>query len=164
MKKIIPILTLVVGVGIGWGIATYQSRCALQEIQQTWTPEFRDIVEESYSIGKTMTEDERREQQRSVPVLAKKLFMDSNSQAYGAAFRSLIIKTHIDGGHMDYAISSAESCLDRFVKNYDNGDYKGDMNEEMAGKLAETIKTANKRTHSIANPPGDPVKSASRSE
>ena len=154
MKKIIPILTLIIGVGIGWGVATYQSRCALQEIQQTWTPEFREIVEESYSIGKTMTTDERREQQRSVPILAKKLFMDSNSQAYGAAFQSLIIKTYLNEDHVDYAVSSTESCLERFLKSYDAGDYKGDMNEEMAGKLAETIKTANKRTHSIADSVG----------
>ena len=157
MKKIIPVLTLIIGVGIGWGVASYQSRCALHEIQQTWTPEFRDIVEEGWAVGKTMTKDERWELLESAVETGSKLVTDWNSQTYAQAKQSLLMKKWIENGKVDDALSYSESWLERFVKKYDRGDYKDDINEELVGRLAEAIKSANKANEPTSDNAGDPV-------
>ena len=154
MKKIIPLITLIIGAGIGWGIATYQSRCALQHIQQTWTPEFRELATQSVAIGKTMTEDERREMLESAIELGSKKISDWNSQAYAQAKQSLLIKKWIESGDVNDALAYSDSRLEEFVKLYDKGDFEDDINEELAGKLADHIKSANQNTHSITGSAG----------
>ena len=141
MKTIIITLVLAVGIGIGWGIASYQARCEFEEIQQTWTPEFRDLVTQSVAIGKTMTEDERRDLLESALELRDKKLSDWNSQAYGKAFQSLLIKKLLENGEVEAAMFSSESCLERFVKLYDEGEFQGDINEELAGRLAQAIES-----------------------
>ena len=136
------ILVLVIGVGIGWGIASYQDRRALEKIQQTWTPEFRDLVMQSVAIGKTMTKDERQELLKSAVETGSKLVTDLNSQAYGKAQHSFLMKKWIENGNVDDALSYSEACLERFVEKYDRGDFKDDINEEQAGRLVQAIKSA----------------------
>lgn len=155
MKKTIPVLTLIIGLGLGWGIASYQSRCALQEMQQTWTPEFRELVRQSVSIGKTMTENERREMLKSAVELGAKMVADGNSQVYARAKQSLLMKKLIESGKVDDALSYSESWLERFVEQYDRGDFENDMNEDLAGELAEAIKSSNNQVDPSQITPGD---------
>ncbi|QHI68670.1 hypothetical protein [Tichowtungia aerotolerans] len=149
MKNLIPVITLIVGVGIGWGIATYQSRCAFQEIQKTWTPEFRELVTQSVSIGKTMTKDELQELRKFAIKTGSKKVTDLNSQAYAEAKHALLMKKLIENGEVDEALSYSLSCLGRFIEQYDRGDFENDINEELADKLADHIKSANQCPHSI---------------
>ena len=101
-----------------------------------------------------MTEDERREMLESAVELGNKKISDWNSQAYGKAFQSLLIKKLLENGQVEDAISFSDDCLERFVKQYDAGDFKDDTNEELAGRLAEAIKSANQSTHSITGSAG----------
>jgi hypothetical protein len=157
MKKIIPILTLIIGVGIGWGIASYQSRFALQEIQQTWTPEFRDIVEEGWAFGKTMTKGERRELLESVVELGNKMATDGNSRIFWQAQQSFLIKKYLENGNTNGVNSTIQYRLEYFVEQYDQGDFEGDINQEIATKLVEAIKSANQSSEPTLKTPGDSV-------
>ena len=148
MKKIIPILTLAIGVGIGWGIATYQSQQSFEKrFQEVWDQEFQDFVKEIGTIGaileETMTEDEIRELLESMVELGKKMSTDETASALGQAHHAFLIKKYLETGDIDSAISSIQSRLEYFVNKYDAGDFEGNINEEMASALAGAIKYAN---------------------
>jgi len=157
MKKIIPLLTLIVGVGIGWSISSYQSRQTLQKIQQTWSPEFQQFVEDSYALGSTMTAKELREQLESVVEVGKKMSTDGNSRTFWQAQQAFLIKKYLENGNTNSVNSSIQSRLDHFVQRYDQGDFKDDINEEFATKLVETIKNANQQVDPIVTTPADKV-------
>jgi uncharacterized membrane-anchored protein YhcB (DUF1043 family) len=153
MKKLALVLTLVVGVGIGWAIARYQSHQYFQRLQQTWTPEFQKFVSESCALGKemeeTMTKEDLREYMNLVVETGNKVVTDLNSQTYGEAFQALLTKKLLQEGKVDEAILLCDKRLDRLVMKYENGDFEGDINEEIVGKLVTQIKSANQSTHSI---------------
>ena len=100
-----------------------------------------------------MTKDERRELLESVIEVGRKTTTDWNSQTLGKAFQSFLIAKLLKDGQIDEAIESSESCLARFVRKYDNGHFENDINEEVAGKLAEAIKSANKSSEPILKTP-----------
>ncbi|WP_136077539.1 hypothetical protein [Pontiella desulfatans] len=149
MKKIFPILTLVVGIGIGWSISSYQSRQAMDKIQKAWSPEFQQFVKDSYALGSTMTEEELREQLESVVEVGKKMSTDGNSRTLWQAQQSLLIKKYLENGNTNSVNSSIQSRLDHFVQRYDQGDFKDDINEEFATKLVEAIKNANQSSEVV---------------
>ena len=157
MKKIIPILTLVVGVGIGWSISSYQSRQAFQKIQQAWSPEFQQFVEESYALGETMTKEELKGHLESVVELGNKMSTDGNSRTFWQAQQSFLIKKYLENGNTNGVNSSIQYRLEHFVEQYDQGDYEGDINQEIATKLAEAIKNANQSSEPTLKAPGDSV-------
>ena len=151
MKKIIPILTLVAGAVIGWGAASYQSRQTFQKIQKTWTPEFQQLVADSYALGETMSEEELREHLESVVELGKKMSTDGNSRTFWQAQQAFLIKKYLENGNTNGVDSSLQSRLDYFVERYDQGDFNGDINEEIATKLANAIKNANQALEPTPN-------------
>lgn len=140
MKKIIPILTLVVGVGIGWGVATNQSRQEFQKTQKAWSPEFQQFIEDSYALGSTMSEEELREQLESVVELGNKISSDGNSRTFWQAQQAFLIKRYLENGNTNDVNSSIQSRLEHFVERYEQGDFKDDINEEFSTKLAIIIK------------------------
>lgn len=138
--KITVLLALLFGMGLGWWGGSYQAHHELKEMKESWSPEFRDLVVKSVAVGKAMSEEERQTLLKSALELKDKKISDWNSQAYGKAFQSLLIKKLLENGEVEAAMSSTETCLKRFVKLYDQGEFHGDINEEQASTLAEAIK------------------------
>jgi len=142
MKKIIPIVTLIIGVGIGWGVASYNSRFAFEKFQETWTPEFKEYITDAVRSGLILEEHMTEDEILEIASLGSKMVTDGNSQAFAQAKHALLMKKLIENEEVDDALSYSESCLERFVEQYNRGDFEDDINEEFAGKLADHIKSA----------------------
>ena len=148
MKKIILVLTLIVGVGIGWGISTYQTQRSFEKrYQEAWDPEFQNFVKEIGSIGavleETVTAEELHELLRSIVELGNKMSTDGNARSFWQAQQAFSVKKRLEIENIDSASSYLQSHLEYFVKKYDEGDFENDINEEMASELATVIKSAN---------------------
>ena len=135
---------LLIGIGIGWGWGEYRSRCMLDHLRQTWSPEFQEFITESVRVGDILNEISTEDEMREIMSLSKKTYSNWNSQAIGKAFYSLNIKKMLKAGEVENAISFSESRLEVFLERYDAGSFKGDINEEAAEKLANMIKNNRK--------------------
>jgi hypothetical protein len=162
MKKLTPVLLLLIGVGIGFGSgfgigwigASYRSSQYFKKLRQTWSPEFQEFVSKSTEYGIILADNLTEKQILKLAKLGDRVITDQNSKIYGQAKQSLLMKKLIKNGKIDDALSYSESCLERFVEQYDRGDFEDDINEELAGKLADHIKSANQSTHSITDSAG----------
>ena len=70
---------------------------------------------------------------------------DGNSRTFWQAQQAFLIKKYLENGNTNGVNSTIQSRLEHFVERYDQGDYEGDINEEIATKLVEAIKNANQR-------------------
>ena len=156
-KEIIKkVVLLVVGFGIGWGWGEYRSRYMLDHLWKTWTPEFQEFITESVRVGDILEEVSTEEDIRKIVMLGKKMYSDWNSQAFAKAYYSLFIKKKLREGEVEDAISFSESSLELFLERYDAGYFKGDINDEAAGKLAEAIKSSRGAEGSSGSEGGNP--------
>jgi uncharacterized protein YxeA len=142
MKKILPLIALIVGVLLGWAIAHNQMNKKWIKFSSTFTPEFQELLTRSYQNGLLTKQLLTEEEVLNLSKLASKNVNDWKSQVFGSALESFKIKKYVENGKVDAAVKSSEVCLERFLELHEKGSYVDDFNEEPADRLAEIIRNA----------------------
>ena len=143
MKKLLPLIALIVGVFLGWAIAYFQMDKKWIKISSTFTPEFQSHLTKSYQDGILIQETLSEDEIMSVLTLANKSVNNWKCQVFGKAFEAVKIRKYIANENIDAVVKSSDAWINRFLKLHEEGAFKNDYNEKMADGLAEVIKNAN---------------------
>lgn len=98
MKKILPLIALIVGVLLGWAIAHNQMNKKWIKFSSTFTPEFQELLTRSYQNGLLTKQLLTEEEVLNLSKLASKNVNDWKSQVFGSALESFKIKKYVENG------------------------------------------------------------------
>ena len=144
MNKYNPLITLILGLLIGWAVATFIARRNIDRMVKTWSPEYQQYVAESAEFAQSLTSEELEQMRKDIHEYAQ-YNIDEN-----------LIKT-LWQAVLAMEIRNARACDDtnrinrllddrsaRLKEYHTEGRYNGTEWERLANKMVSNMENTNK--------------------
>lgn len=157
MKKLKPILLVLIGFIVGWTSASYIANNRFDQWTSTWPPELWEQVSETSEFMETLSVEEMEQLREDMRVYSE----NAVSEFATASLHKALLSIQIRQTHKGKGVDGLEKILteqeDDFLEDYHEGRYTGSMQEDLATTIAHKIEGRNTlqgQPNSAPNPSG----------